>query len=247
MKEELLKIAQESLSSDEVSKIVKEKFMNAFGGAIEDAFRWGDAKHAIEEKVKEVMVPYIESYDFSEYLPKLDSVLTEIVNSDFCIGNKKVLENFKNLMIEPEQKEIKLTDLFKAWIKQCERDIDTDDLDIDYDDSVSYQSVECEMRFELEDKPSWSSKQRAVITFENEHDENLNVEIPVSKWIWNSRNEEPYTLSVNKDLTISSLRNLSEFEVLLLRLSRAGTAIIIDKEYDDDYIQPEKQPEASFS
>ena len=203
--------------------------------------------HAIEEKVKEVMVPYIESYDFSEYLPKLDSVLTEIVNSDFCIGNKKVLENFKNLMIEPEQKEIKLTDLFKAWIKQCERDIDTDDLDIDYDDSVSYQSVECEMRFELEDKPSWSSKQRAVITFENEHDENLNVEIPVSKWIWNSRNEEPYTLSVNKDLTISSLRNLSEFEVLLLRLSRAGTAIIIDKEYDDDYIQPEKQPEASFS
>lgn len=247
MKEELLKIAQESLSSDEVSKIVKEKFMNALGGAIEDAFHWGDAKHAIEEKVKEVMVPYIESYDFSEYLPKLDSVLTEIVNSDFCIGNKKVLENFKNLMIEPEQKEIKLTDLFKAWIKQCERDIDTDDLDIDYDDSVSYQSVECEMRFELEDKPSWSSKQRAVITFENEHDENLNVEIPVSKWIWNSRNEEPYTLSVNKDLTISSLRNLSEFEVLLLRLSRAGTAIIIDKEYDDDYIQPEKQPEASFS
>ena len=103
MKEELLKIAQESLSSDEVSEIVKEKFMNALGGAIEDAFRWGDAKHAIEEKVKEVMVPYIESYDFSEYLPKLDSVLTEIVNSDFCIGNKKVLENFKNLMIEPEQ------------------------------------------------------------------------------------------------------------------------------------------------
>lgn len=49
MKEELLKIAQESLSSDEVSKIVKEKFMNALGGAIEDAFRWGDAKHAIEE------------------------------------------------------------------------------------------------------------------------------------------------------------------------------------------------------
>ena len=150
-------------------------------------------------------------------------------------------------MMEPEQKEIKLTDLFKAWIKQCERDIDTDDLDIDYDDGVSYQSVECEMRFELEDKPSWSSTQRAVITFENEHDEKLNVEIPVSKWILASGKEEPYTLSAYKDLTISSLRNLSEFEVLLLRLSRAGTAIIIDKEYDDSYIQPEKQPEASFS
>mgnify|MGYP007030300000 FL=1 len=247
MKEELLKIAQESLSSDEVSEIVKEKFMNALGGAIEDAFRWGDAKHAIEEKVKEVMVPYIESYDFSEYLPKLDSVLTEIVNSDFCMGNRKILENFKDLMMEPEQKEIKLTDLFKAWIKQCEKDIDTDGLNINYDDDISYEFVCAEMRFELEDKPSWSSTQRAVITFENEHDEKLNVEIPVSKWIWDSGKEEPYTLSAYKDLTISSLRNLSEFEVLLLRLSRAGTAIIIDKEYDDDYIQPVKQPEASFS
>lgn len=247
MKEELLKIAQESLSSDEVTEIVKEKFMKALGSAIEDAFRWGDAKHAIENIVKEVMVPYIENYDFSEYLPKLDSVLTEIVNSDFCIGNKTILENFEKLMLAPEQKEIKLTDLFKAWVKQCEKDIDTDGLDIDYDDGVSYQSVDCEMRFELEDKLSWSSCQRAVITFENEHDEKLNVEIPVSKWIWDSGKEEPYTLSVYKDLMISSLRNLSEFDVLLLRLSRSGTAIIIDKESYYDYIQPEAEPEASFS
>lgn len=242
MKEELFKIAQESLSSDEVEAIVKEGFKKALQNAVDNAFGWGAAKCAIEEKVKDVMVPYIESYDFSEYLPKLDSVLTEIVNSDFCIGNKKVLENFKNLMMKPEQKEVKLTDLFKAWIRQCERDIDTDGLDIDYDDGVSYQSVECEMRFELEDKPSWSSTQRAVITFENEHDEKLNVEIPVSKW-----KEEPYTLSVYKDLMISSLNGLSEFEVLLLRLSRARTAIIIDREYDDNYIQPEAEPEASFS
>ena len=247
MKEELLKIAQESLSSDEVTEIVKEKFMKALGSAIEDAFRWGDAKHAIENKVKEVMVPYIENYDFSEYLPKLDSVLTEIVNSDFCIGNKKILENFEKLMLAPEQKEIKLTDLFEAWVKQCEKDIDKGGLDIDYDDGVSYQSVDCEMRFELEDKPSWSSCQRAVITFENEHDEKLNVEIPVSKWIGDSGKEEPYTLSVYKDLMISSLRNLSDFDVLLLRLSRAGTAIIIDKELDYDCIEPEAEPEASFS
>lgn len=244
MKEELLKIAQESLSSDEVSEIVKEKFKNALASAVEDAFRWGDAKKAIENKVKEVMVSYIENYDFSEYLPKLDSVLTEIVNSDFCMGNKKILENFEKLILAPEQKEIKLTDLFKAWIKQCEKDIDTEDLDINYDDGVSYQCVDCEMRFELEDKPKWSRFQRAVITFENEHDEKLNVEIPVSKWI---ESDGAYTLSVYKDLMISSLASLSEFDVLLLRLSRARVEIIIDKEYDDDCIRPEKEPEVSFS
>ena len=44
-------------------------------------------------------------------------------------------------MIEPEQKEIKVTDLFKAWKNKCERDINTDGLDIDYDDGVSYSCV----------------------------------------------------------------------------------------------------------
>ena len=247
MKEELLKIAQESLSSDEVNQIVKEKFMQALGSAIEDAFKWGDAKNTLKKKVTEVMVPYIEKYDFSEYLPKLDSVLTELVNSDACIANKEILENFKDLMTEPEQKEIKVTDLFKEWIKWCNKDIDTDDLEIDYDDGVSYSCVDCEMRVEELDKPSWSSFQKAVITFENEHDEKLNIEIPISKWVWDSGKEESYTLSISNDVMISSLRRLNKFQILLLRLERAQTTIVIDKDYETDWIYPEAEPEASFS
>ena len=57
MKEELLKIAQESINEEEVGSIIREKFKKAIENAVEDAFRWGDAKHAIEDKVKEVMVP----------------------------------------------------------------------------------------------------------------------------------------------------------------------------------------------
>lgn len=247
MKEELLNIAMQSLSDDDVKEIVKDKFKRMMEKAVEDAFRWGDAEKAIKSKVTEVMVPYIEKYDFSEYLPKLDSVLTEIVNSDACMGNKTILENFRDLMIEPEQKEIKVTDLFKAWKKKCEKDIDTDGLDIDYDDGVSYSCVECEMSVEELDKPSWSNTQRALIIFENEHDESLNVEIPISKWIFDSGREEPYTLSLENDLTISSLRYMDDFQILLMRLARAGTSIVIDKNYDRDDIYPEAEPEASFS
>lgn len=230
MKEELLKIAQESLSSEEVNKIVKEKFMNALGSAIENAFKWGGARHAIENKVKEVMVPYIEEYDFSAYLPKLDAVLTELVNSDTCMANKQMLENFKELLTEPEQKEIKVTDLFKEWIKWCNEAIDTD------------SCVNCEMRVDELEKASWSSVQRAVIIFENEHDSDLNVEIPISKWIWGNGKEETYTISKSGDVVISSLRRLNDFQMLLLRLERAGTKIIIDKEYDDSYIRLDAEP-----
>lgn len=247
MKEELLNIAMQSLSDDDVKEIVKDKFKKMIEKAVDDAFRWGDAEKAIKSKVTEVMVPYIEEYDFSEYLPKLDSVLTEIVNSDACMANKTILENFRDLMIEPEQKEIKVTDLFKAWKKKCERDINTTGLDIDYDDGVSYSCVECEMVVEELDKPSWRNTQRALIIFENEHDESLNVEIPISKWIFDSGREEPYTLSLENDLTISSLRYMDDFQILLMRLARARTSIIIDKDYDSDDIYPEAEPEASFS
>ncbi len=247
MKEELLNIAMQSLSDDDVKEIVKDKFKKMMEKAVEDAFRWGDAEKAIKSKVTEVMVPYIEKYDFSEYLPKLDSVMTEIVNSDACMANKTILENFRDLMIEPEQKEIKVTDLFKAWKKKCERDIDTTGLDIDYDDGVSYSCVECEMIVEELGKPSWSSTKRALITFENEHDESLNVEIPISKWVFDSGREEPYTLSLENDLTISSLRYMDDFQILLMRLARARTSIVIDKDYDSDDIYPEAEPEVSFS
>ena len=97
------------------------------------------------------------------------------------------------------------------------------------------------------DKPSWSNVQRAVITFENEHDKSLNIEIPISKWVWDSGKEEPYTFSVENDLIISSLRYMDEFKILLMRLTRARTPIIIDKHCDNDDIYPEAEPEASFS
>lgn len=247
MKNELLKIAQDVLTEEEVQEIVKEKFKDAFKEAVKEAFRWGDAEKAIKKKITEVMVPYIEKYDFTEFLPKLDSVLTEIVNSDGCIAEKRILENFKELMLEPEQKEIKVTEVFETWIKQCEKDIDVDGLEICYDDGVYYASVECEMRFNEEDKPSWSCFRRGRITFENDHDESLNVEIPVLQYISSYGNDEPYKISLSSDIKISSLRRLSDFEVLLLRLERAGTAIVIDKEWDSSYIEPEKEPEATFA
>lgn len=173
-------------------------------------------------------------------------MLTEIVNSDGCMAEKQILENFKELMLEPEQKEIKVTDLFKAWIKQCEKDIDVDGLAICHEDGGYYASTECEMRFEELDRPSWSCLQRAVITFENDHDKKLNIQIQVSKYVNDYGKEDPYTISISSDIKISSLRRLSDFEVLLLRLERAGTAIVIDEEWDSSYIEPETEPEATF-
>lgn len=239
MKEELLKMAQECLSEEEVKEILKKKFKES----IESAFRWGAAEKALEKNIKEVMVPYIEKYDFSEYLPKLDTVLTEIVNSDACIENKKILENFKELSIKQEEKEMKVTDLFDAWIAMCEKKISTTGLEVEFDDGPYYESVSCEMLIEERERPTWGSLHRAVIIFENEHDEGLNMEIPISKWDF----EKEYTLDSLGCVDIKSLRYLDEFDMLLLRLQRAGTKIIINEMEAGGEICPEEEPEASFS
>ena len=247
MKDELLKIAQECMTEEEVKQIVKEKFVKAFSSAVEASFRWGELEKTIKKKIIESMVPYIEKYDFSEHLPKLDVVLTEIVNSDLFVGQKTVINNFKDLMFEPDEKEVKITDLFKKWIKKCEREIDTDGLEICYDDGVSYCDVDCEMYVEILDRPSWSSIERVLVTFKNDHDESLNKEISLTAWVKSSGEMDSYKLSVSSDVCISSLAYLDEFEVYLLKLERAGTSIVIDKGYEESSIIPEAEPEATFS
>lgn len=247
MKNEILKIAGEVLTDEDVNEIIKEKFKDAVRDACDRAFGWGDIKRSIEKKIEEVMIPYIEGRDFSEFLPKLDTVLTEIVNSDNCIGEKKIIENFQFLMTEPEYKEIKLTDIFKKWINYCESKIDTYGLEICYDDGISYCPVECTMEFNEDENRSWSAFKYADVAFQNEHDENLNVEIRLCKYDGSTREDEGYTMSLHKSVNISSLRYISEFELLLMRLERAGTKIIIDSEYETDEIQPDKEPEATFS
>ena len=243
MKEELLKMAQECISEEEVKEILRNKFKASIESAIEYAFKWGDAEKALKKKINEAMVPYIEKYDFSEYLPKLDTVLTEIVNSDACVENKKILDNFKELSIKQEEKEMKVTDLFDAWIEMCEKKISTTGLEVEFDDGPCYESVNCEMRVKESERPVWSSKHRAMIVFENEHDEDLNMEIPITKWDF----EKEYTLDSLGCVDIKSLRYLGEFDMLLMRLQRAGAKIIIDKMEDDGEIYPEAEPEASFS
>ena len=50
MKEELLNIAMQSLSDDDVKEIVKDKFKKMMEKAVEDAFRWGDAEKSNQKQ-----------------------------------------------------------------------------------------------------------------------------------------------------------------------------------------------------
>jgi hypothetical protein len=98
------------------------------------------------------------------------------------------------------------------------------------------------MEVAYEDKRSWSSFRRAKVVFECEKDKELNCEIHLSKF-----KEYPWGLNPEIDTSIKSLRRLDAFKIYLLQLSQVSDRIVIDSDYLEDEVQPEAEPEASFS
>lgn len=122
----IAKAVEDKLSDGTVEKLVADAVEKALKDSINEQFRYsGEAKKAIDEKVKEVMIPAIESVDLNDYVTKLDTILTEIVNSTSLIDNKEILENFKELMTEPDKKEISLEEIFDEYVKYVSENIDT--------------------------------------------------------------------------------------------------------------------------
>ena len=232
----------QQLDSGIVEKVLREKFEKCVGDVVEETFRWGNVKRKIEEKIESAMVKYIERNDFSEYVVKLDSVLTEVIKNA-SVDNKKLLENFEHLMTPPEVETIKASELFEKWCEYVEKNVDTDGLEVNYDDGVSYEPVEVSMEVEFEEGRSWSNFEYAVLRFECEHDERLNFEIRLNRW----NQKQVWDINYRKDSNISSLRYLDDFSIYLMRLDQAYVKLELDRDSDGNEVIPEKEPEPTFS
>lgn len=206
-----------------IEKVIAEQLEKCIEKSVSDMFSWGgEVKKVVEEKIKSVMIPYLENYDYSKYIVKLDSVLTDVLKAT-SLENKTILTNFKELTTEIPN-EIKMSDILEAWAKHCEENVDKDKLDMDYEGGYVTVTLETE-----DVSSSWSDFQRIMVRLECEEDEELKCEFEISKW----RNHRERFGMHNKSLNeISSLINLSEFDVFLLKVSQGYENIILDIEDD---------------
>ena len=182
--EDIKRITDEILQDGTVDKIIREKITKGFESAIESSFCYGKLRDAVRKRIDEVLVPFIENYDMGEYIVKLDTILSEIVNSTALVENKKILENFKNLMIEPEKKTITVSELFEQYKLYVAKEMDTDGRNVQIEDIAYYEPMEVSFEFKKEEERSWSCFDRAVLEFsvaEEEQQENLNRTIRLSK------------------------------------------------------------------
>lgn len=243
--EDIKRIANEMLEDGTIEEIIKAKVKESFEKAVADSFRWGELSNAIDKRIKSVLVPYIENVNLDDYIVKLDTILAEIVNNTALQDNKKILENFRELMIE-NPKEIALTDIFEAYKKFVAANMEINSREVSFDSGEpEYEPIEVEYQFasDLEER-RWSIYKYATVDFivnESDQENELNKTIRLRQF-----EEYGWEIVSEPCVNIDSLRNMSEFEVMLHRLSRVGTKIIIDRECDDDIVYSDVKPEPTF-
>lgn len=246
--EDIKRITNELMEDGTVDKIIREKVRKGFEDAIDSAFRWGELKNAIEKRVKEVMVPCIEAYDMSAYIAKLDTVLTDIVNHTGILDNKKILKNFQALMTEPEEKEVTLGQIFEMYKKHVSKYMDTTGRDVDFAcGEPCYEAMGVTAGIDEEEDEPWRHFQYAALELavdEEEQQEELNFSIRLSRW--KGDKEKGYEIIYDVSQSVNGLRRLSDFEVYLLRLSRAGVRLLDDEKEDFDEVTAEETPEPTY-
>ena len=248
--QDIQRITEDVLQDGTVEKIIREKIQKGFENAIEDLFKWGELKKAVENRIKEVLVPFIENYDMSDYIVKLDTVLTEIVNNTALADNAKIIGNFKNLMIEPKQEVVTLKEIFaeykqhvSEYMDTCGRRVDSDDGEPEYEPmGVTAEIIEDEAK-------SWSSMESAVLKLgvdeENQQDD-LNFSIRLTRWKFDKEKGKGYEITCDGKLDIKGLRRMSDFEVYIQRLARADVRLSDNDRYESDEVYSVNKPEATF-
>ena len=256
IKDAVEQAANEALQDKDFMDTIKESIKTAIDKSIQSSFNYGALSKAIEKKIEEYLVPYIESYDMSAYASKLDDVLSELVISSPINDVSRSLRNFQTLMTVPEKKTIKLEDIFKAYCKYAAKTIDTDGRDVTCEyGAPEYESFVCSCT--VEDITSeWSYYQKYSIDFTVE--DGITSELDIEPMNFNivltrDKNRDIYSkdtswsIQYDRDFNVSGLKNLSDFDVMLLTLVRAGVTIedgtITDLEED---VTPEKEPEPTY-
>ncbi|MED1789093.1 hypothetical protein P4V47_16645 [Brevibacillus laterosporus] len=239
-------VISKKLEDGTVEKLIEEQLEKGINNALNSLFdSYGDATKVIEKQVKSVMIPYLESYDYSRYIVKLDSVLVDVLKNS-ALENKKLLTNFKALL-EPSEREksLKVTDLYERWMDYVAKNVNTDDLEINYEDGVSYESVDVSFEVDYNEGRNWGIYEYPVLSFECEQDEKMNFSIRLSRWKEGS--DKGWSMNFDSVHELKSLRYLKEFEIQLMKLAQNHTKIILNKDCDQDEVQPEEEPEATYS
>ncbi len=171
-------IIEKKLQEGIIEKLISENMESCIKNSLDHLFgSYGDITKLVEGKIKSVMVKRLESYDYNEYIVKIDKVLTEIIK-DISIDNKKLLENFSELIVDKDiPDKITISEIFEKYQDYVSKNIDTYNLEVCNNDDISYENIEVTYEAIEEKSRSWSSRKHMTVLFVCKKDKDMNVEI----------------------------------------------------------------------
>lgn len=253
--EKIVAINEEMMKNGTIEELIRSKLQDAYASAIKSAFQWGDLQRTIEKRVTEVLVPAVEKCDLSDYVTKLDDVLTEIVKNSALPEYNQLVTNFQTLMTKSVPQEIQLSNVMKVYRDFCARNLDCTGRKVDTDDEPTY---ECgNVIVYVEDRTSKYSNtpgERALLICdldgdeEDENREKLHREIPLHHYSWDHKDGYAIDYDYTGKADITSLRTLDEFDVWLIALTRNGSRLLAEiGDNDEDSFIPEEEPSCDWT
>lgn len=226
------------INSTEFKENMQAEVKKMLDNIIRNLLSW-EIKDAIEKPLKDSMLEAIGNVSVSNYIPKIDYLLTSVIRESSVGHYRRITKNFKQLLTEETPESMKVSELFKEYTEYCANWVNTSDLEIiTYGDRAYYKDLNCKFLVKKNDNLFGNSK--LILQFSCDEDTELNKEILLQK---DYRGE--YRLPfANYDL--KSLRYLSPFEILFLRLAEKQTKIEVDIYDAEDCVEVAFEPEACY-
>lgn len=244
--EEIIRIAGDVLESGDLEKNLQGYMLKAFEDAFERSLSYGKVRDAIRSRVEEILVPYIEKYDMSAYVVKLDAILTELLEEGAVADNRRILENFRTMTLAPQDGTIALKDIFEVYKRYVAEHVDTSELEIDYDDEPSYSLVDVVAEVIPEYRPRWfdsDGKYATLYLHTGEHEqEDLRFSLHLTKYSWN----DGYLMHLDKERDVTSIAKMRNFECYLMALCQGHVELVEADEDLEDEVEPDAKPEATY-
>ncbi len=246
LSDEIKKVMDDMTDDGTLEKIVRDTMAEKIKDIIKDTFSYGsDAAKALRDRISATLVPYIKDMNMDKYLASFDTMLTDIIKETQVTEQKEILDNFKNLM-SPDIHNIKMSQIYDAYAKYVAADCDTSELEAHNDgDGPCYDSIAINAEIDFEEEKPWSHKSRATINLTAEGQDKLCKTIHISKWNEHDAGDkwriDDYDFDGN--VSIRSLRYMSEFDCLISKLMRSYADIELDEDDFEDSVTPDETPE----
>lgn len=224
---------QKQLEEGIVEKVITKQFEKCLESSIESLFSYGAIRDVVKDQLKQTLVPFLENYDYSECVVKLDHVLKETLATSFS-DNNKLVKNISELLKKDDVEVVKMSDIFTAYNEYCANTIDHDKIDIDYEGGYVNTCLNVD-----EVHSTWSSFERHIVSLTCEEDSELNIEFEINRFK-DSRSDK-YDVSFRGPREITAIRHMSSIEILLLKLSQSYNNVELDTTAESEEIFVEYQ------